>query len=343
MTIEKLKSGSYRITQMEHGVRYRVTVPYKPTKGQATKLIAKEMSKHPQMTPYKAQEGAFDKCIVNFINKKEKEGKSPSTIRNYWSVYRNISEEFKRIQISSLTVDDVQNEINNYSVSRSPKSTRNLYGLIRPVIAIYRPDLVLTIKLPSNEAKAEYEPSTADIQRILQASEGSKYECAFKLGALALRRGEILAITAADLDENNVLTINKDVVETKDNKYVVKDKPKTEASYRRILIPGDVADLIRKNGRAYEGDPQGINKALHRYQKELGIPAFRFHFLRHFAAAFLHDKHFTDQQILSYGGWSNSSDVMKRVYRYNLDPERTQAGMAQAFENVMGKNVGKDL
>ena len=35
MTIEKLKSGSYRIVQMHEGKRYRVTIDHKPTQKEA--------------------------------------------------------------------------------------------------------------------------------------------------------------------------------------------------------------------------------------------------------------------------------------------------------------------
>lgn len=110
---------------------------------------------------------------------------------------------------------------------------------------------------------------------------GTRYECAYKLAVLGLRRGEIVAITAADLDDNNVLTIDKDIVLDKDNHYIVKDKPKTEESYRRILIPSELAELIRKQGRAYSGDPHSINKYLHTFQDKLGIPRFRLHMFRH--------------------------------------------------------------
>ena len=40
MTVEKLKSGSYRIRQAYNGVRYSVTVPYKPTKKECLQLMA---------------------------------------------------------------------------------------------------------------------------------------------------------------------------------------------------------------------------------------------------------------------------------------------------------------
>ena len=36
MNIEKLKSGSYRISETRNGIRHRITIPYKPTKKRHT-------------------------------------------------------------------------------------------------------------------------------------------------------------------------------------------------------------------------------------------------------------------------------------------------------------------
>jgi hypothetical protein len=44
VNIERLKSGSYRITKTINGVRYRRTVKYKPTKEEAEKIISEEIS-----------------------------------------------------------------------------------------------------------------------------------------------------------------------------------------------------------------------------------------------------------------------------------------------------------
>lgn len=340
MTIEQLPSGSYRIRQMYDGKRYSITVPYKPTKKEAITLLAQKFN-DTRLTAQKPEKGTCKYFIDKFIIDREKAGKSPATIRGYYAILRLMSEEFLNMNFYDVTQEVIQKEVNEFSRTHSPKSTHNYYGLIRSTFALYRPEMVLSIKLPSKQNKAEYEPSTNDIQRILQAATGSRYECAYKLAALGLRRGEIVAITAADIDDNNVLTIDKDIVLNKDNKYVVKDKPKTEESYRRILIPGELADLIRKQGQAYAGDPHSINKYLHTFQDKLGIPRFRLHMFRHFAVAYLHREGFSDQQIMSYGGWSNSSDIMKRAYRYNLDPEESQKQISNSLGSLMDNSVDK--
>ena len=96
----------------------------------------------------------------------------------------------------------------------------------------------------------------------------------------------------------------------------------------------EIAELIREQGCVFEGNHHTVNEYLHKVQDKLGIPRFRLHMLRHFAAAYLHSKGFTDSQILSYGGWAENSDTMKRVYRYNLNPHESQKEISDTFKNI---------
>jgi integrase len=64
-------------------------------------------------------------------------------------------------------------------------------------------------------------------------------------------------------------------------------------------------------------------KALHRYQEQLGIPAFRFHDLRHFFASYSHLQGMPEAAILSTGGWK-SDHVMKSIYRHEMEQKQAQ-------------------
>jgi integrase len=202
-----------------------------------------------------------------------------------------------------------------------------MYGLLRSTFARYRPELVLSVNLPSREVKSEYEPTTKDIQAIIEHSAGTRYHIPLQLAILGLRRGETCALTLSDLSEDNVLTINKDLVLDSSNRYIVKDHAKTQASNRRILLPGSLADEIRSQGYIWQGNPHTINEYLHKAQDALGIPRFRLHMLRHFCVAYLHKQGFTSEQIMGWGGWETDS-VMKRAYRYNLDPSESRKDIA---------------
>lgn len=332
MKIEKLPSGSYRIRQQYNGKRYCVTVPYKPTHKEALGLLFDRMDMPDNSVQNSMQ--SFLEYLKQYIKYCEDTNKSPSTVRGYESIKKNLSEGFLSKRFSDMTSDDVQKEINLYGTTRSVKSVKNAYGLIRSVFAKYRPEYTLVVKLPTGEKKSEYEPTTKDVESILDKAKGSRYYIALQLAVLGLRRGEILAITSADLDDDNILTINKDMILDKNHKYVIKNTAKTETSNRRILLPSSLADQLREQGYAFEGNPHTINQYLHRCQHQLCIPEFRLHMLRHFCVAYLHKQGFTAEQIMQWGGWS-TSQVMERAYRYNLDPAESQKSMSNMLGNLL--------
>ena len=333
MTIEKLKSGSYRIKQMVNGKTYSVTVPTKPTQKEATILLADKMK---EIVPEKKSDGLsvqayFDK----YIALKEKEGKSPTTIRGYHFLFKNTPSWFKDLRFYDVTQKDFQKAINEYKDGRSAKTTKNMASLVASVFAEYRDGIKFNVKLPTSEKLIQYEPTTEDIARIIEYSKDSRYYLLLQLTAMGVRRGEAMVITDKDIDIHNVLTIDKDYAVDKNNVVHIKDHPKTSASYRRIPIPEDLANAIREQGYVYNGSPHAINKFLSKAQKDLGIPHFRLHMMRHFCAAHLHSLNFTDEQIMSWQGWDDPS-TMAKTYRYNLDPDKSLKAMTDSFKAIRG-------
>lgn len=326
MNIRKLPSGSYQISQMVNGKRYYVTTKTKPKKFEAEELIQQKI--YGSAIPF--TDSVMEKAL-SYIAKCEKDGKSPTTTYNYRSIVKNTPAWFLDKKPSDLTTNDLQKLIDEYSNNHSPKSTRNLSGFYKCVLADFGYLYNMSIKLPAKSKKAEYEPTTKDVRQILKACEGTPYEIVIKLCSIGLRRGEAIAITKEDLNEDDVLTINKDIVYS-NNGYVLKDHPKTEASNRRIKIPGNIAELIRNSDKVYSLGPNTIGKYFTNLLDELGIPHFRMHILRHYAAAYLHKNGFTDRQIMAYMGWETAS-TMHNVYNYNLDPEESQKDIVDIFSN----------
>lgn len=331
MKIEKRTNGSYRVRQQYKGKMYTVHFDHKPTQKEALQAISAKMDENVD----KKTSGSMEFYINSYIREKEDQIKpkiSPSTIRGYISIKHNLSRDFLDMRLGEITSDDVQRELDRYKKTRSAKTTKNAYSLISSVFALYRPQYQLVVKLSSDEPKAEYEPTTEDIRRILDYAKGSDYSVALQLAALGLRRGEIVALELSDLSEDNVLTINKALVTDKNNQIVV-SSTKTEVSNRRIPIPEALADEIRTQGYIYRHYPNSIVRYLHSVQNELKIPRFRLHMMRHFCVAYLHKQGFTEEQIMAWGGWS-TSDVMKRAYRYNLDPAESQKKMSDSLSDL---------
>lgn len=129
MNIEKLPSGSYRIRETHKGIRYSLTLPYKPTKHEAYELLQEKMH-------HKVKDIVFEDAYKEYIKVKENV-LSPSTIRGYNTIYRNIDKWFLRMDIGDIEDYHLQKLISEYALEHSPKTTRNLYGLVRAVIRFF--------------------------------------------------------------------------------------------------------------------------------------------------------------------------------------------------------------
>ena len=328
MTIEKLPSGSYRITQQENGHRYRITVDHKPSNTEAVRLLAKTIKKKPN-----ANNPTFAEAYDGYIESKSAI-LSPATIRGYDVIFRAVPEEFKQTHLASVTAIGLQSLVNGFSVSHSPKSTRNFSGLILAVLRAYGFE-VESPKLPQKVSKDIYIPTEEDVRAVLEEVAGTEYEVAIRLAVYGLRRSEICALTPEDLN-GNILTVNKALVRGREEWHI--KQTKTAASTRKVILDGQLADLIRQQGYVYKYNPVTLEGKLKKVQKKLGIHPFSLHKLRHFFASYMHDLGFSDKQIQAAGGWS-TDNVMKTVYMHAMQMEEAKEEMAQALGNLVPTEI----
>ena len=331
MTIEKV-GKKWRISEQRDGVRYRVSVDHKPSNREASDLIHEKVM---EAEPNICKKDSFEYSCNKYIEIKSNV-LSPSTIRGYRTIIRSMSESFRKTPTTSMTQELIQVEVNNYALDHSPKSTRNLHGFISAVLAVYRPRLNISTTLPQKRKFEPYTPSEDDIQRILTEVSGTKYEAAYRLGCYGMRRGEICAITAADLS-GNMLRINKALVYTDDAEWIIKPFPKTTESERQIYIDDHLADLIRAQGYAYNENPERLSKHLKVVCRDLDIQEFRFHDLRAFYATLAHSSGIPDKYIMAHGGWS-SANIMDRVYKRAFTDKQMEHD--RYLGNFLG-NLGK--
>lgn len=321
MNIEKLPSGSYRIRETHKGIRYSLTVPFKPTNKEAWNLLQEKMHHKVKSMPFKDASEEYIRVKENVL--------SPSTIRGYHTILRNTPDWFMRMDIGDIEDYHLQKLVSEYAVEHSPKTTRNLYGLVRAVIRLFIPQSNISATLPQKVRQQSHAPSREDVQRLLESADGTPYYIPIYLATLSLRRSEICALTLDDLSDDNRLTINKALVPCDDG-YILKPTPKTDASNRVILLPDDLADRIRAQGYIFEYQPQAIDQYIRRTLPKLGIKQFSVHKLRHFFASYSHDLGYSDAQIQKMGGWS-TDNVMKTVYRHSMNDDEASKQMASDF------------
>ena len=310
MKIEKLPSGSYRIRKMYKGKTYTVVTDYKPTQKEVLQLLSDELNQidqeHPKLT--------FKDAAEEYISAK-KNVLSPSTIRSYKGILSNLSEKFTQKRITDISNLDVQKEINSYSKTRSPKTTRNANAFISAVLKMFCPQKVITTTLPQNIKKTAYIPTDEDVRSVLKAAQGTRFEVPLLLAVYGMRRSEICALTLDDID-GNMITINKAKVQNEQGEWVIKTT-KTTDSTRTIYVPDEVIEKIKVLGKIYSGDPSRISRFLAKKQTELGLPHFSLHKLRHYYASMSHSLGIPDQYIMANGGWK-TDNVLKNVYQHAM-------------------------
>lgn len=315
MNIEKLPSGSYRAQLIYKGKRYRKTFDHKPTVKEVNMVFAEMMQDVPGIN------GSFEKYANEYITNR-KEVISPATVRTYNIKLKQLSPEFKALNVFDITSEDVQKEISAFSVKHAPKTVKSLYGFISSVLTAYRPSFALRVKLPQAIHKEAYEPSNEDIRRILDAAKGTEYSIPFQLGVMGCRRGEICALDISDLSGNE-LRIHRSKVYL-DGEWITKETPKTDSSNRTLTLPDSLVKEINEKGYIYKNYPAALYKAIQSFQNKLGIPRFKFHALRSYFASYAHTLGIPDADIMSIGGWKTDS-VMKRVYRKSLEESKKES------------------
>jgi len=316
MTIEK-RGDKYRIRQMVDGKRYSVLLDYKPSKREAESLINEKINEESKNLP---KLGTFEDYAEKYISAKENVLKSPTRVK-YRSMLKNMSEQFKNLQLRDINQEDVQILINEYSVSHSPKSTKDLHGFVASIIGFYRPNLQLRTTLPQAVKKMEYEPTDEDIKAILKRAEGTRYDIIFNLLVYGLRRSEALAVNVEtdlfDRKENTTtLLINKALVIDENGEFYVRESNKTTESTRCIEIANALADKMLEAGCVFDGKPHMINKALTRYQEQLGIPHFKLHAFRSYYASMMLSLGVPITYVETTGGWRHGSQALRKAYTY---------------------------
>lgn len=326
--IEKLPSGSYRVRKRINGKLVNVTLDHKPSKDEVINILSKMMLTQ-QTTPAKM---TLKSACEQFIEVKSNI-LSPSTIRGYRSIIRNIPDNLAERYINCITKPMIQAEVNRYSVDHTPKTTRNYGIFITTVLSFYGVDIP-KIQYPQKVKNEVYIPTVEELQKILEHLENTEYYVPVFLGSRGLRLSEVCALTVNDLSDDNMLTINKAKVRA-EKSYQTKTT-KTTDSTRTIAIPSKIADIIREKGYIYNGYPNNVYKALIRAEDDLGIQHFPFHKLRAFFASYAHYMGFVDKAIQEDAGWL-TDDTMKKVYRQSMKKKEISREISDSLEILLTK------
>lgn len=248
---------------------------------------------------------------------------SPNTVRGYKIADRYFTEHYRAFyayQIDRITPSMLQGVIDSMKRSgKSPKTISNKIGFLSTVFASE------SRRLPHHTLpkKVQFEPNVpteSTIQQVAAAAKGTRYEIPLALAIFGLRRGEICAVRAEDIDGNNVLHVCR-ALATDDDGIIHEKAPKETASDRFIPLPQEIADRIREDGVATRMSPAAWSEAFPHLLNKAGIPhdqRFRLHDCRHFFVSYCHDVlKLSDAEIIRLSG-HKTDHIMKRVYRHAI-------------------------
>lgn len=322
-TAKKTASGMWKVRVYSHtdekGKHYRAfTAP--------TKQAAEEEAARFSGSVERAER--VDLTVAEAINGyiTSREGVlSVSTIRGYRRMERNNFRSIAHERIRKLTNERVQLFISSLSKEMSPKSVKNIYGLLTSSVALYLPEKTFRIKLPTIVKRRDTAPSDESVMVLYNAAPTWMKIC-IGLGAFCgMRRGEVSALKYGDID-GRVIHIHADMVQDESGKYLYKEMPKTVDSVRDVYAPQELIDLIG------EGDPSdfvidkytgSITAMFEDLCRRTGITGVRFHDMRAYYAS-VGAVTIPDTYLARFGGWTKSSATMKNVYQRELKDKTEQ-------------------
>lgn len=241
---------------------------------------------------------------------------SPSTIKGYRQLQRTYYDGIAHYTISGIQSADIQKEINKWSENLSPKTVRNIYGLLITSIKAADPYKRINVTLPQ-KAVVEYSlPNENDVSSMIKKADRD-LKIAILLASIGtLRRGEVCALEYSDINDCSI-HVHADMIQNENKEWIVKPIPKNGSSDRYIDFPQAVIDEIGTGeGRILSCNPNALTHRFTRLREQLGINC-RFHDLRHYAASIMHAIGVPDQYIMKRGGWKSDS-TLKKVYRNTL-------------------------
>ena len=265
---------------------------------------------------------------------------SPSTIANYIRIQQRYFGDIGQRKIYSLTNTDMQLFVSDLNLQNlSPKTIRNIYGLLISAINMVMPEAVYRVTMPRKQ-KIDYSvPDRNDIDRLMEcAPEGLKL--AIILGAYGMRRGEICAVKYADVNYAAAsIYVHADMVIGKDYKYQLKPSPKTSHSIRMVPVSREVIDLIGTGDPEefiFPHSPDYITKHFIKLRDSLGLKC-RFHDLRHYYASSLAEV-VPRAYIEEFGGWSPGSKALSTAYTNTID-SRKEGYRRKAVQQISAKSA----
>lgn len=324
-TARKLPSGSWRV-RMYIGSDEDGKKQYKSFTGK-TKKEAEKKALNYTVIHTQTQDITFGEAFHRYIESK-RNILSPTTIRGYQAIERNYINRLKRVKLTQITNEILQKQLDDVAIDHSAKTVNNTRGVITATLKMFIPSFVVDIKGSPKEKNTVHIPSDEDIHRILDAVAGTDVELPILLSAFgSLRRGEVCAIFP-DCVHDTYITVKRVIVLNTQNRWEIRERPKTYAGYRDITLPEDIMEKVKAAASECPNDqpilkykPDGLYKRFRKATEAAGVYPYKYHSLRHYFATFCHSIGIPDQYIMEMGGWDDIGTLTK-IYQHTMGSKR---------------------
>lgn len=325
----QLADGRWFAQVMIDGYRHKVygnTIAEYETNARALKQGLIKAKKSPKP---KTLTSAIDDYIVG-----KKGVISPETVRGYRVVQRNRFPELMKMDIHKISSEDVQKAINEASKTLAPKTVKNAWGLIHPILK----DSGIDVRLPQMVQKERPFLEPDQIKTFCAAVAGTDIEIPALMALLSLRRSEIFGLDWSDIDlEKDVIHVRQTMVYDENGKKVLKKTTKNVTSRRDVPILIDqlraALEKSRSDGRIMTMAPNTLYRKINKVCEKHGLPLVGIHGLRHSYASLSASLGIPINVSMRIGGWSNDA-TMKRIYIHVFERDRERyGGEMAAFYN----------
>lgn len=337
---KKLPSGAWRTqaSKVINGkkVRKSFTVHPNETNGDSrkAKALSEMQAREWQFTSEDVETYGITikQAMENYISDRSKV-LSPSTITNYRR-YLPYFESLWDISITDIKTPQIQQIINEWSVSIKAKTIQNRISFLLSVLDYCDCDKKFKLRYPQSSSKVVKSPDLEDVQMLIDNADDDFKPILYLAAFGGLRRGEICALKQEDISRDmSTIFIHADIV-LQEHKWVYKPFPKN-AQNGTIQLPKFVIDALPfTDDYVFDMNPNMLSHKYDRLRRRLGLE-YNFHSLRHFAASFRSDLGIPSKYIEEVGRWKNSK-VLKKVYDNTLNSSRKK--YTQMSNNYLEEN-----
>lgn len=298
--------------------------------------------------------------VEGYIEQKRASKREKRSIESYSQLYRcHIKPALGAVKLSKLTSAQVQSFVNDLLRSGRVKkggppglsnnSVRQVHNLLKASLRraqllnllATNPAAAPAIELPK---ATKFRPEILNVRRarlLIEAARSTRLFLVILIAALTgARRGEILALSWRDVDtEGHRIRIGRSL----ERDTMLKD-PKTDSGFRRVPIPDELLDLLRRHrelqdphrqvfGAAYDSrdlvfcnddgspwKPDSIGTLYRAIVRRSGVGHVRLHDIRHSMASILIAAGVpiaTVSKLLGHG----DVDVTLRIYTHAFEED----------------------